>query len=66
MKNTTNQFISVVAQQLLPYLLQENADGDELDEFSYDEMKYVLEDNGATVIDLDEMLLEEEQLEQEG
>lgn len=64
--NVTEQFISEVVQQLIPYLLQDNTENNDVDDMTYDEMKYILESNGATVIDWDEVMLEEEKLVQKG
>lgn len=57
--NVTEQFISEVVQQLMPYLLQENLDANTQDEPTYDEMKSFWESKGATVIDLDQMILDD-------
>lgn len=67
MQNQNNDlFFKEVAQQLIPYLLQDNTENNDVDDMTYDEMKYILESNGATVIDWDEVMLEEEKLVQKG
>ena len=67
MQNQNNDlFFKEVAQQLIPYLLQDNTENNDVDDMTYDETKYILESNGATVIDWDEVMLEEEKLVQKG